>query len=91
LNPGSGKDKSASKGQYVALSLFESEADESTFVHQTQQAAREQESNVVRIDAKQRDTQQIAKLVGDMHIKKEKKPKKTKGEEMLELMDSMES
>jgi hypothetical protein len=90
LNPGSGRDKSSSKSQYVALSLFESEADESTFVHQTKQAAREQESNIVRIDAKQRDTQQIAKLVGDMDIKKEKKAKKSKGDELLELMDSMD-
>jgi hypothetical protein len=78
------------KSDFV-LSLFENESEESQFVTQNERAAKEQqEMNVVKIDASKRDTHELNKLVGDMDVKDKKKKKKAKGDEFLELMDSME-
>lgn len=83
--------ESNAKSDFV-LSLFENESEESQFVTQNEQAAKEQqEMNVVKIDASKRDTHELNKLVGDMDMKDKKKKKKAKGDELLELMDSMES
>ena len=85
-------DASDAKGKSdFVLSLFENESEESQFVTLNEQAAKEQqEMNVVKIDASKRDTHELNKLVGDMDMKDKKKKKKAKGDELLELMDSME-
>ena len=80
-------DKGAkSTGGTLMLSLFESEADEARFVKEVKEA------NIVKIDASQRDTKHIAKMVGDGLQAKPKKSagatgKKSKGDELLALMD----
>lgn len=69
-----------------SLSLFDDDEDEENFVV----AAKEGNKNggqVIKIDASKRDKKSVDKIMSDLSVK-DTKPKKSKGEDMLDLMDS---
>lgn len=68
-----------------SLSLFESAQEEEAFVAAAIEAVKTYET--IMIDASKRDTSAVDKLVGDMS-KASTKPKKAKGDELLDLMDA---
>uniref|UniRef100_A0A914VVS4 Protein OSCP1 n=1 Tax=Plectus sambesii TaxID=2011161 RepID=A0A914VVS4_9BILA len=77
----------ADKGDF-ALSLFETEEDEVAFVEEAKKGAAD-DDKVVRIDASKRDKRSMEKMIGDMGVK-ERKPRKDKGQDILDMMDEAE-
>lgn len=81
------KKSKTDKGDF-ALSLFETEEDEVAFVEEAKKSAAD-DDKVVRIDASKRDKRSIEKMIGDMGVK-ERKPRKDKGQDILDMMDEAE-
>lgn len=84
-----GKKGKGDKGDF-ALSLFENEEDEVAFVEEAKKGGGDDDdAKVVRIDASKRDKRSIEKMIGDMGVK-ERKARKDKGQDMLDMMDEAE-